>query len=105
MFLTGAGGMADSVHDLSLASFDDVYVIGQFHLRHDTYVWCLQRGHHRRSAQEFYRTRGQAERTVLLSLTMPGSTLKDDQVAPTFKPPFDIIHRIALEARRTTEGT
>ncbi len=36
---------------------------------------------------------------------MPGSTLKDNRVIPAFKPPFDIIHRIALEAQRAAQGT
>ena len=36
---------------------------------------------------------------------MPGSALKDDRVIPAFKPPFDIIHRIAQEARRIAQST
>jgi hypothetical protein len=52
-----------------------------------------------RNAQEFYLSRGQAERAALLHFVMPGSTLKDEKVVPTFKPPFDIINRIAQEAR------
>ncbi len=57
-----------------------------------------------RNAQEFYRTHRQAERTALLGFILSGSTLKDDQVVSTFKPPFDIIQRIAQEAR-ATRGT
>ena len=53
-----------------------------------------------RNAQEFFRTHSEAERAALLGFILPGSTLKDDQVVPAFKPPFDIIHRIAKEARR-----
>lgn len=48
-----------------------------------------------RNAQEFLRTRSQAERAVLLGFILPGSTLKEDRVVPIFTPPFDIIHRIA----------
>ncbi len=41
---------------------------------------------------------------ALSGLILPGSTLDQDRVAPAFKPPFDIIHRIAQEARRATQG-
>lgn len=58
-----------------------------------------------RNAQELYRSRGQAERAALLGFILPGSTLQGDRVIPAFKPPFDIIHRIAQEARRATQGT
>jgi hypothetical protein len=53
-----------------------------------------------RSAQAFYRSRGQTEREALLRFIMSGSALKDDRVIPAFRPPFDIIHRMAQEARR-----
>ena len=64
-----------------------------------------------RNASEFYRNQGQAERATLLRFIMPGSTFQNDKVVPAFKPPFDIIHRIAQEARvcdrgqHTREGT
>ena len=57
-----------------------------------------------RNAQKFYRKQGQAERAALLSFIMIGSTLKDDQVVPAFKPPFDTIHRMAKEARACANG-
>jgi hypothetical protein len=57
-----------------------------------------------RNAQEFYQTHGQAERAALLQYVMPGSALKDDRVVPAFKPPFDIIYRIAQEAHRFPKG-
>ena len=57
-----------------------------------------------RNAQEFYRTHGQAERTALLGFILPGSTLDQDRVVPAFKPPFDIIHRIAQKARACANG-
>jgi hypothetical protein len=57
------------------------------------------------SAQAFQRRRGQAERAALLGFILFGSTLKDDQVIMAFKPPFDIIHMIAQEARRTAQST
>jgi DNA invertase Pin-like site-specific DNA recombinase len=47
-----------------------------------------------RNAQEFFRAHSQAERTALLGFILPGSALQDDQVVPSFKPPFDIIHRM-----------
>ena len=53
-----------------------------------------------RGAQEFYRTHGQAERADLMSFILAGSALEDDQVTPSFKPPFDIIHRIAQETKK-----
>jgi hypothetical protein len=52
-----------------------------------------------RNASGFYRSRDQAERAALLRFMMAESTLQDDKVAPTLKPPFDIIHRMAQEAR------
>ncbi|MCX7038830.1 MAG: recombinase zinc beta ribbon domain-containing protein, partial [Spirochaetes bacterium] len=58
-----------------------------------------------RNAQESYRSHSQAERTALLGFILPGSTLKNDQVLPAFKPPFDIIHRMAQEARRFPQDT
>jgi hypothetical protein len=57
-----------------------------------------------RNASEFYRSQGQAERAALLGFLMPGSSLYDDRVVPAFKPPFDIIHRIAQEARACDSG-
>ncbi|MGO9412653.1 MAG: recombinase family protein [Spirochaetia bacterium] len=57
-----------------------------------------------RNAQEFYRQQGQAERAALLEFIIPASALKADQVVPAFKPPFDIIHRIAQEARACANG-
>jgi hypothetical protein len=53
-----------------------------------------------RGAREFYRTHGQVERAALMSFILAGSTLKDDQLTPSFKPPFDIIHRIAQETKK-----
>jgi hypothetical protein len=57
-----------------------------------------------RNASEFYRNQGQAERAALLRFLMPGSSLQGDRVVPAFKPPFDIIHRIAQEARACETG-
>jgi site-specific DNA recombinase len=53
-----------------------------------------------RNAQEFFRTHGQAERAALLAFILPSSTLDQDRVAPAFKPPFDIIHRMAQETKK-----
>jgi hypothetical protein len=52
-----------------------------------------------RNASRFYQSQGQAERATLLGFILSGSTLKDDQVVPAFKQPFDVIRRIAQEAR------
>jgi site-specific DNA recombinase len=52
-----------------------------------------------RNASEFYKSQGQAERAALLRFLMAGLSLQGDRVVPAFKPPFDIIHRIAQEAR------
>jgi len=42
---------------------------------------------------------GEAERQELLRFIMPDSVLERDTVKPVFKPPYDIIHRLASEAR------
>jgi hypothetical protein len=52
-----------------------------------------------RNAQEVFRSHGRAERAALLRFIMPASALRDDRVIPSFTPPFDIIHRMALETR------
>jgi hypothetical protein len=53
-----------------------------------------------RNVQEFFRTHSQAERAALLGFILPGSSLDQKTVAPAFKPPFDIIHRIAWETKQ-----
>jgi site-specific DNA recombinase len=53
-----------------------------------------------RNAQEFYRTHGQAERAALSGFILPGSMLDQGRVVPVFKPPFDIIRRIAQETEK-----
>jgi len=57
-----------------------------------------------RNASEFYRSKGQAERAAFLQFVMPGSALQNESVVPAFKPPFDIIHRMAMEARTYQQG-
>ena len=57
-----------------------------------------------RNAQEFYRTHSQTERAAILGFILPGSTLDRNGVVPAFKPPFDIINRIAQEARACANG-
>ena len=52
----------------------------------------------------FFQGQGQDERAALLSFIMHGSTLQDDRVVPDFRPPFDIIHRMAEEARTCAKG-
>jgi hypothetical protein len=58
-----------------------------------------------RNAQTLFRSRGKEERAALLRFILPGSTLDQDGVVPAFKPPFDIIHRIAQEAHRLAQDT
>jgi hypothetical protein len=57
-----------------------------------------------RSASGFYRSQGQAERAALLRFIMPGSALQDGRVIPAFRQPFDVIHRMAQEARACAKG-
>jgi len=57
------------------------------------------------NARQFYHSQGQTERATLLRFIMSGSVLQDGRVVPAFKPPFDIIHRMAQEARRYPEDT
>jgi hypothetical protein len=57
-----------------------------------------------RNASGCYRSQGQAERAALLRFLMAGLTLQGNRVVPAFKPPFDIIHRIAQEARTCDSG-
>jgi site-specific DNA recombinase len=53
-----------------------------------------------RHAQEFFRTHSQEERATLLRSILPGSTLSQNRVVSVFKPPFDIIHRMAQEIKK-----
>ena len=57
-----------------------------------------------RNASQFYQTQGQAERSALLRFIIPESALQEDKVIPTFRPPFDIIHRLSTEARACAKG-
>jgi DNA invertase Pin-like site-specific DNA recombinase len=57
-----------------------------------------------RNASKFYNSQGQVERSALLRFIMPSSALQDDRVVPAFKAPFDIIHRMAQEARACAKG-
>jgi site-specific DNA recombinase len=50
-------------------------------------------------ATEIFRDKGEAEKRELIRFIMPDSILEAGTVIPTFKPPFDIIHRIATDAR------
>ena len=56
------------------------------------------------NASDFYKNRDQETRRALLDFMMSGSTLQDDAVIPVFKPPFDIIHRLAQEAQKAARG-
>jgi hypothetical protein len=52
------------------------------------------------NAQECFRTHGQEERAALLGFILTGSTPDRDRVVPAFKPPFDIIHRMAQATKK-----
>ena len=54
-------------------------------------------------ATAIFREKGEAERAELIRFVMPASVLKKDTVVPTFKPPFDIIHKLAVEAREVAQ--
>ena len=56
-----------------------------------------------RNAHEFFHTHGQEQRAVLLKFILQGSTLQDGKIKPTFKPPFDIIHGLAADARTASQ--
>ena len=51
------------------------------------------------NSADIYRTKGQEARAELIRFVMPESLLKHDTILPVFKPPFDIINRLATEAR------
>jgi hypothetical protein len=55
-----------------------------------------------RNALEFYKTHGQEDRAKLLQFVLQGSKLEKERVIPVFKPPFDIIHALSVEARTLT---
>ena len=50
-------------------------------------------------ASTLFSDRTAAEKRELIRFIMPNSTLEAGTVIPTFKPSFDIIHRIATDAR------
>ena len=51
------------------------------------------------NARSIFRHKGREERTELIRFVMPDSLLERNTVIPTFKPPFDIIWRLAQQAR------
>ena len=52
------------------------------------------------NSADIYRTKGQEARAELIRFVMPDSLLARDIVRPVFKPPFDIIRRLAGDARK-----
>jgi DNA invertase Pin-like site-specific DNA recombinase len=58
-----------------------------------------------RNAPEFFRKHGQEERAQLLQFILHGSTLEKDKILPVFRPPFDIIHALAADARQIPPST
>ncbi|MCK4516291.1 MAG: recombinase family protein, partial [Spirochaetaceae bacterium] len=56
-----------------------------------------------RNAAQFYQTQEPTQQAELLGFMMPGSFLEHKNVMPVFKPPFDIIHQMAIEAREATK--
>jgi len=55
-----------------------------------------------RNALEFYKAHGQEKRAKLLQFVFQSMKLEKERVIPVFKPPFDIIHALASDARTLT---
>ena len=55
------------------------------------------------NASDIFSHKGQEERTELIRFVMSDSVLANGMVVPTFKPPLDIIHKLAVEARCSAE--
>jgi site-specific DNA recombinase len=53
-----------------------------------------------RNAYGFYQSKDQPIRAELIRFIFPNSKLRDGKVEPVFKPPFDIIWKMAQEARK-----
>ena len=52
-----------------------------------------------RNALEFYKSHGQEERAKLLQFLLQDPKLQNKKVIPAFKPPFNLIHTMATEAK------
>jgi len=52
-----------------------------------------------RNAYEFFQSKDKPNRAELIRFILPNSELRGGTVKPTFKPPFDIIWKLAQEAR------
>jgi hypothetical protein len=52
-----------------------------------------------RNAYTFYQSKDQPKRAELVRFIFPNSSLRDSKVVPVFKPPFDIIWKMAHQAR------
>jgi len=53
-----------------------------------------------RNAYQFFHRKDQPIRAELVRFIFPNSNLRDGKVEPVFKPPFDIIWKLAQEARK-----
>ena len=54
-------------------------------------------------AHRLFQEKGQPERAALICFLLAGSELKDKTVVHAFRPPFDIIWRLAQEGRKHQE--
>jgi site-specific DNA recombinase len=54
-----------------------------------------------RNAHAFFHSKDQPTRAELIRFIFPNSTLRDGKVIPVFKPPFDIIWKMARESRKS----
>ncbi len=54
-----------------------------------------------RNAYAFFQSKDQPKRAELIRFIFPNSNLSDGKVVPVFKPPFDIIWKLAKEARKS----
>ena len=53
-----------------------------------------------RNAYAFFQSKDQPKRAELIRFIFPNSNLRDGKVKPVFKPPFDIIWKMAQQARK-----
>ena len=58
-----------------------------------------------RNAYAFYQSKDQPNRAELVRFILPNSNLRDKKIKPVFKPPFDIIWKLAQEARKYKSAT
>jgi len=53
-----------------------------------------------RNIYHFFQSKSKPERAELIRFILPNSHLRDGRIEPAFKPPFDIIWRLAQETKQ-----